>query len=68
MTKYVANNIIYLLKIEGGNLIYKSWLTNILSIVREAANNPNKNGLVMVIMIIILIILVVYIINRNNNS
>lgn len=68
LTKHVINNIIYLLKIEGGNLKYKSWLVNILSIVREAANNTNKSGLVIVVMIIVLIILIVYIINRNNNN
>ena len=45
---------------------YKPWVSNVLSIVREVANNPNKNGLIIVLMIIKLMVLIFYIIEKNN--
>lgn len=47
---------------------YKSWVLSILSIVRNAANNPNKNGIVIIVFMIIIIFLVLYIINKNDGS
>ena len=47
---------------------YKSWVLDILSIVRNAANNPNKNGIVIIVFMVIIIFLVLYIINKNDGS
>lgn len=68
MTKLITNNIIYLSRIEGGNLKYKYWLANILSIVREAANSKSKSGLMIIIMIIVILILIFYVINQNKKN
>lgn len=47
---------------------YKSWVLDILSIVRNVANNPNKNGIIIIVFIIIIIFLILYIINKNNSK
>lgn len=53
---------------RGVPMKYKSWVLDILSIVRNAANNPNKNGIVIIVFMIIIIFLVLYIINKNDGS
>lgn len=54
--------------LEGGSLICLLRLSNILSIVRKAANNTNKSGLIIIVMIIILVILIAFILNKNKNN
>lgn len=44
---------------------YKSWVLDILSIVRNAANSPNKSGLIIIVMILVIAFLILYIIDKN---
>ena len=43
---------------------YKSWVLDILSIVRNAANSPNKSGLIIIVMILVIAFLILYIIDK----
>ena len=47
---------------------YKSWVIDILSIVRNAANSPNKSGLIIIVMILVIVFLILYIIDKNKRN
>lgn len=47
---------------------YKSWVLDILSIVRKAANSPNKSGLIIIVMILVIAFLILYIIDKNKKN
>lgn len=47
---------------------YKPWVTEVLSIVREVTNNPNKNGLVIIIMLVVLVVLLKVILDKGGKK
>ena len=40
---------------------------NILSIIREASNNDNKIGFIIIFMLFVILFLIMYILNKNNS-
>lgn len=55
-------------KDRDGIMNYKPWVTEVLSIVREVTNNPNKNGLVIIIMLVVLVVLLKVILDKGGKK